>query len=112
MSKASKNILQYIANLISTKKLNSVDLNKLTTLKEDSSFNSPGGTGVWYVTGVTNGSPTGGAAYGMLFQMRSPLSMHPTAATAVYAQLFIAHNGKVYSRAFNNGSWTTWATIK
>lgn len=113
MSKASKNILQYIANLISTKGLNSVDLQKLPVMVENTSFNSPEGTGVWYVSGNVVGSPTSGTpVYGMLFQMRSPYSMHPQTNQAVYTQLFINYNGKVFSRAFNNGSWSAWATIK
>lgn len=113
MSKASKNILQYIANLISTKGLNSVDLQKLPVLKETTSFNSPEGTGVWYVSGNVAASPTSGTpVYGMLFQMRSPYSMHSQTSQAIYTQLFMNYTGKVYSRAYNNGTWTSWATIK
>lgn len=74
----------------------------------EQSFGTPGRTGVWYVSGISSGSPTGSAVWGMLFQMRSPNSMHSTAATAMYTQLFISHDGYAWTRALNNNSWTAW----
>ena len=89
--------------------LNDDNINFVTGY-ERTSFGHPEGTGCWYVGGVSNQSPTGNSAWGMLFQMRSPKSVHPT-SDAVYAQIFIAVNGTVYSRAYNNSAWTAWKTL-
>lgn len=75
------------------------------------SFNTPEETGCWYMSGVSNASPTGNAVWGMLFQMRSPKSVHPATVDAVYTQIFIHVNGTVYSRVFNNNAWTAWKTL-
>lgn len=106
-----KKLLTKMLAVLSASKLTSTDLNQLTTGFENQSFNHPEGSGVWYVSGVSNASPTGNDVWGMLFQMRSPKSVHPATADAVYAQIFIHVNGRVYSRAFNNGAWTAWKLI-
>lgn len=83
---------------------------KLTTGFEGQTgtFNAPGETGFWYMGGAASG-PTDN--WGLLMQIRSPRSMHPTTSDAYYAQLFFGHLGGVYSRFWNGTSWTNWKTL-
>lgn len=104
-------LLTKILDVLNSRKLTSVDGIHLVSGFQNQSFNTPEGTGVWYMSGASASSPTGGNVWGMLFQMRSPYSVHSTTNTAVYTQLFINFNGMVYTRAFNNGSWTAWKNI-
>lgn len=60
------------------------------------------------MAGSSNG-PTD--AWGLLLQIRSPKSLHPTTSSAYYAQLFFGHSGGVYSRFWNGSSWTGWKTL-
>ena len=60
------------------------------------------------MAGSANG-PTD--AWGLLLQIRSPKSIHPTTSSAYYTQLFFGHTGGVYSRFFNGTSWTNWKTL-
>ena len=80
-------------------------------MAEQASLNVPERTGVYYVTGVTAALPSGYSTYGMLFVMRSPYSMHPTNANAVYVQIYIDVHNKRATRAFNNGKWTDWSSF-
>ena len=78
---------------------------------EQNTFNSPEGTGVWYISGVSAGAPNNAKQWGMLFQMRSPKSLHPATRHAVYSQLFVSVYGNVWSRLFNNNAWTAWKEL-
>lgn len=104
-------ILPTLHTIISATKWLHTDGVNLTVQIEATSFNNPEGTGVWYMSGASNASPTNGNVYGMLFQIRSPYSMHPTWRDAVYTQLFINYTGKVYVRVLNNAAWTSWVTV-
>ena len=62
--------------------------------------------------GVKNQSPIyPNEGWGLLFQMRSPKSVHPTSTGAVYTQTFISTNGNLYTRSSNNNSWTSWTKL-
>lgn len=76
---------------------------------ETNSLNTPERTGVYYITGENiAGLPSGFSAYGLLFVMRSPYSIHPTNTNSVYAQLYIDVYNNRATRAFNSGAWTNW----
>lgn len=84
----------------------------MQTIPNSGSFDTPDGTGVWYMQGVTNQSPIyPNASWGLLFQMRTPKSVHPTSTGAIYTQTFISTNGNLYTRSFNNNSWTSWSKL-
>ena len=78
---------------------------------EDSTFSRPEGTGVWYVSGVSAGAPNNTTQWGILFQMRSPKSIHPTTRDAVYVQIFTNVYGNAWLRVLNNNSWTAWKAL-
>ena len=79
---------------------------------EQASLNAPERTGIYYVTGAgITALPSGFSNYGILFNMRSPYSMHPTNVNAVYSQIYIDVHNKRATRAFNNGKWTDWSVF-
>lgn len=79
---------------------------------EQASLNAPERTGIYYVTGSgITALPSGFSNYGILFNMRSPYSMHPTNVNAVYSQIYIDVHNQRATRAFNNGKWTDWKTF-
>lgn len=108
---ATSTIAQQLSTLNNkTVSLGTIDTISLKTLAEPqtSSFNTPEGTGFWYMAGSANGPAD---AWGLLLQIRSPKSIHPTTSMAYYTQLFFGHTGEVYSRFFNGTSWTNWKTL-
>ena len=105
--------IQTALNTLNTNFTNIDNINfKVQIIPNSGSFNSPDGTGVWYMQGVTNQSPIYPiAGWGLLFQMRTPKSLHPTSTGAVYTQTFISTGGNLYTRSFVNNSWTDWARL-
>ena len=104
------NINSTLTNINST--LTNRDRINFTVGFESTSFSHPDGTGVWYVSNVSAGSPTSGNVWGMLLQMRSPFSVHSTTSAAVYTQVFFnVSNNNVYTRNLNNNSWSAWKTL-
>lgn len=84
----------------------------VTVKAETNSLNSPERTGIYYVTGENiTALPSGFASYGIIFNMRSPYTVHSTNANAVYVQIYIDVYNKRATRAFNNGKWTNWSTF-
>lgn len=68
--------------------------------------------GVFYVTGSkVDGIPSGFSNYGLLLNLRSPYSTHPTDANSVRAQIYIDVNNKRATRTSNNGKWTDWSSF-
>ena len=68
--------------------------------------------GVFYVTGSNvDGIPSGFSNYGLLLNLRSPYSTHPTDANSVRAQIYIDVNNKRATRTSNNGKWTDWSSF-
>lgn len=111
MKVSIKKLLVKVLETIYSTGVLSRDAIRLTVRVETASFNSPEGTGIWYMSGAPTASPTGGSVWGMLLQMRSPFTLHPLTKDAVYTQLFINYNGIAYTRALNNNSWSAWRTL-
>lgn len=92
--------------------LTSANRINVTVKAETNSLNSPERTGIYYVTGENiTALPSGFASYGIIFNMRSPYTVHSTNANAVYVQIYIDVYNKRATRAFNNGKWTNWSTF-
>ena len=92
--------------------LTSANRINVTVKAETNNLNSPERTGIYYVTGSNIAAlPSGFASYGIIFNMRSPYTIHPTNANAVYVQIYIDVYNKRATRAFNNGKWTNWSTF-
>lgn len=76
------------------------------------SLYAPDRTEVCYVTGTNvQGLPSGLSNYGLLLNLRSPYSTHPTDANSVRAQIYIDVNNKRATRTCNNGKWTDWSSF-
>lgn len=105
------------ASAIDTLNSNVTDLTSanrinVTVKAETNNLNSPERTGIYYVTGSNIAAlPSGFASYGIIFNMRSPYTIHPTNANSVYVQIYIDVYNKRATRVFNNGKWTNWSTF-
>lgn len=70
--------------------LTSANRINVTVKAETNNLNSPERTGIYYVTGSNiTALPSGFASYGIIFNMRSPYTIHPTNANAVYVQFIL-----------------------
>lgn len=89
--------------------LTSINRINVKVTAEQASLNVPERTGVYYITGPNIAAlPSGFSNYGILFNMRSPYTLHPTNTNAVYTQIYIDVNNKRATRTFNNGKWADW----
>lgn len=106
MNQAIDTLNSNVTDLTSANRIN------VTVKAETNNLNSPERTGIYYVTGSNIAAlPSGFASYGIIFNMRSPYTIHPTNANSVYVQIYIDVYNKRATRVFNNGKWTNWSTF-
>ena len=106
MQQSIETLNSNVTDLTSANRIN------VTVKAETNNLNSPERTGIYYVTGSNiTALPSGFASYGIIFNMRSPYTIHPTNANAVYVQIYIDVYNKRATRVFNNGKWTNWSTF-
>ena len=75
---------------------------------ETVALTAPDRSGIWYASNAPGSMPSGFSHWGILINLRSPYSLHPTSANAVYVQVYIDVLNRRATRAYNNGSWTAW----
>lgn len=106
MQQSIETLNSNVTDLTSANRIN------VTVKAETNNLNSPERTGIYYVTGSNIAAlPSGFASYGIIFNMRSPYTIHPTNANSVYVQIYIDVYNKRATRVFNNGKWTNWSTF-